>query len=201
MKLYYSPGACSLSPHITLRESGLDFDLVRVDLSTKKTETGSDFIAINKKGYVPALLLDNGELLTESCAISLWIAAQVPSKMLAPPPETMEYLRLVEWISFISTELHKGFSPIFNPSVPESAKEPFKKRLFSRLDLADTMVCNGLYAMGDNFTVADVYIFTVLSWLKFIGVDLAQWPQLASLSARVAERPTVKAALAAEGLN
>lgn len=200
MKLFYSPAACSLATHIALREAGLPFQLERVDLATKTTESGMDFTSVSAKGYVPALVLGNGELLTEGSAILLWIAGQDSGKALAPRPETMEYIRLVEWLAFIATEVHKGFSPLFNSAVPESAKAAFSARLFSRLSYVDEHLSARPYLLGTSFGVADIYLFTTLRWLAFVQVDLGRWPNLAAFFARVAERPMVKAAMAAEGL-
>jgi glutathione S-transferase len=201
MKLFYSPAACSLASHIALREAEIQFELERVSLPTKITETGMDFTSISAKGYVPALLLDNGELLTEGVAILLWVAEQDSHKALAPSPGTNDYIRLVEWLTFVATEVHKGFSPLFNSAVSKSAKEAFSTRLFSRLAYADSQLGSRPYLMGEGFGIADIYLFTTLRWLSFLHIDLDRWPNLAAFLTRVGERSAVKAALAAEGLN
>ncbi len=200
MKLYYSPGACSLSPHIVLREGGFDFQLERVDLKSSVTETGADYKAINPNGYVPALQLDDGQVLTEGPAIVQYLADRVPEKRLVPPAGTMERYRLMEWLNFISTELHKGFGALFNPKLPDEAKAIIKSQLVSRIEHANRLLSGKTYAMGDTFTVADAYLFTVLGWGKYVGIDLAPWPVLTAYLGRVGARPAVQAALAAEGL-
>jgi glutathione S-transferase len=200
MKLYYSPGACSLSPHIALREAGLAFDLVRVDLKTKKTKDGEDFTKVNPKGFVPALQLDSGDVLTEGPAVVQFIADQNPDAALAPKAGTMDRYRLQELLNFISTELHKGFSPLFNPATPEEWKTQVKATLGKRFDDVVERLGNGPYLMGERFTVADGYLFTVLSWHKYTGIDLSGWPALVAYVGRVAARPAVQEALKAEGL-
>jgi len=200
MKLYYKAGACSLSPHIALREAGLAFEIEAVDLPTKKTASGGDFLAINPKGYIPALALDDGSVLTEGVAVVLAIAAMVPDKKLAPPAGTPAYFKLVEWLIFIATEMHKSAGGLFNPAIPEAAKTVLKGLLTRRLDYADKTLGQGPYLLGDGFSVADGYLFTVVSWLPHLGFDPATWPNLAAHSARMAARPGVQAALKAEGL-
>jgi glutathione S-transferase len=200
MKLYYSPGACSLSPHIVLREAGLDFDLVRVDVQKKTVEGGGDFKAINPKGYVPTLALDNGEVLTEGPAIVQYLADQVPAKHLAPPPGSFERVRLQEWLNFISTELHKSFGPLFTPTMPEEAKAQFRERIVQRLAIADTRLQGRDYLTGSQFTVADAYLFVVTSWASHVAVDVSKLIHLGGFMARVSARPAVQAALKAEGL-
>ena len=200
MKLYYKAGACSLSPHIVLREAGLDFELERVDLASKKTGSGGDYFGVNPKGYVPALALDDGQLLTEGPAIVQYLADLVPEKRLAPPPGTMERVRLQEWLNFIATELHKGFSPLYNPRAPEEWKGVARELLAKRIALVAERLAGRDYLMGDAFTVADAYLFTVLNWAAFAKVDLSPWPVLGAYQARVAARPAVRAALLAEGL-
>ncbi len=200
MKLYYTPGTCSLSPHIALREAGLSFEMEKVDIGTKKTGTGKDFLAINPKGYVPALQLDDGSLLTEGPAIVQYIADKAPQSKLAPANGTPERYRLQEWLNFISTELHKGFSPLFNPTYPEDAKKIVTENLFKRFDYLNTFLEKGPYLTGEQFTVADAYLFTVLGWTAFVKIDLGRWPVLKAYHARVAGRPNVQAALKAEGL-
>ena len=200
MKLYYKAGACSLSPHIVLREAGLDFELERVDLASKKTGSGGDYFGVNPKGYVPALALDDGQLLTEGPAIVQYLADLVPEKRLAPPAGTMERVRLQDWLNFIATELHKGFSPLYNPRAPEEWKSVARELLAKRIALVAERLTGRDYLMGDAFTVADAYLFTVLNWAAFAKVDLSPWPVLGAYQARVAARPAVRAALLAEGL-
>lgn len=200
MKLYYSPGACSLSPHIILAESGLAFDLEKVDLAAKKTERGADYWKVNPKGYVPALELDDGQVLTEGPAVVQYLADLVPQKKLAPPSGTMERYRLQEWLNFISTELHKGFSPLFNPKAPEDWKSAARELLGKRVGIAARQLEGRSYLMGEVFTVADAYLFTVLRWARYVKLDLSPWPVLLAYLDRVAARPAVHAALVAEGL-
>lgn len=200
MKLYYSPGACSLSPHIVAREAGFDIALERVDLGKKTTKSGADFNTINPKGYVPALQIENGEILTEGPAIVQYLADQRPESNLVPPAGTLPRYRLQEWLNFISTELHKQFSPLFNPKIAAEYKEMVKERLASRFDYLVQQLAGKQFITGDQFTVADAYLFTVLSWTDYVKVDLERWPQLKEYQARVAARPAVQAALKAEGL-
>jgi glutathione S-transferase len=200
MKLYYSPGACSLSPHIVLREGGFDFHLERVDLKTGQTETGRQYKTVNPLGYVPALELDDGEVLTEVPAIVQYLADRVPEKRLAPPAGSLPRYRLMEWLNFISTELHKGFGALFNPAFPEEARAIVRAQLERRLSETEQRLAGKPYVMGEDFSVADAYLFTVLGWGKYVGLDLAPWPGLIAYLGRVAERPAVAAALKAEGL-
>jgi glutathione S-transferase len=200
VKLYYKAGACSLSPHIALSESGMAFTIEAVDLATKKTAGGDDFLKVNPKGYVPALALDGDAVLTENLAILLYVAARVPEKRLAPTAGTLEYARLIEWLTYIATELHKTAGLMFKPDTPEAAKVNAKALLARRLDYADKALGAGPYLMGEQFSVADGYLFTVLSWLPHLAMDAATWPNLAALAARVGARPAVQAALKAEGL-
>ena len=200
MKLYYSPGACSLSPHIVLREAGLSFDVEKVDLGSKKTESGKDFNTINPKGYVPALQLDDGSILTEGPAIVQYLADKAPQSKLAPANGTMERYRLQELLGFIGTELHKGFSPLFNPTYPEDAKKIIRDNLAKRFNYLNSFLEKGPFLTGEQFTVADAYLFTVLGWTAFVKIDLGQWPVLKAYHARVAGRPAVQEALKAEGL-
>ncbi|CAA7616159.1 glutathionine S-transferase [Candidatus Terasakiella magnetica] len=200
MKLYYKAGACSLSPHIALREAGIAFEMEAVDLPTKKTETGIDFLTINPKGYIPALVLDDGTVLTEGVSIVLYIASLVPEKKLAPAAGSMGYAKLVEWLIFIATEMHKSAGGLFNPAFPDEAKTVIKGLLTRRLDFADKALGAGPFLMGETFTVADGYLFTVLLWLPRLGIELAPWPHLAAFFARVLQRPTVQAAMTAEKL-
>ena len=200
MKLYYSPGACSLSPHIALREAGLPFELVLASTKTHQLKDGTDYHTINPKGYVPLLELDDGERLSEGPVIVQYIADQVPDKKLAPPAGTMARYRLQEWLNFITSELHKGFSPLFNPAVPEDARPVFRKKLVERFTWVDGQLAGKAYLMGDEFSVADAYLFTVASWAPHVGVDITGLANLSAFSARMFARPAVQAAMKAEGL-
>jgi glutathione S-transferase len=200
MKLYYSPGACSLSPHIVLRESGLPFTLVLASTKTHQLDDGSDYYAINPKGYVPLLELDDGQRLTEGPAIVQYIADQVPAKNLAPPAGTMARYRLMEWLNFVTSELHKSFGPMFNKDFPEAGKEFYKKKLAGRMAWVDGELKGKQYLMGDTFSVADAYLFTVAGWGQYVGVDIKPLPNLSAYMARVAARPAVQTAMKAEGL-
>lgn len=201
MKLYYIPGACSLASHITLRETGADFQLDRLDNASKRTENGADFLAINPKGYVPALELDSGDVLTEGAAILQYIADRNPAAGLAPAAGSLERARLQEHLNFLASELHKAFSPLFNPKIGEAEKEAAKQRVASRLDLVERTLADGRsYLLGEVFSVADVYLFVVTGWGKHFGIELGNWPRLAALCQRVAAREAVQAALQAEGL-
>ncbi|MCP3104688.1 glutathione transferase GstA [Myxococcus sp. K15C18031901] len=200
MKLFYTPGACSLSPHITLREAGLSFEVEKVDLRTKKTESGADFTAVNPKGYVPALKLDDGTVLTEGPAIVQYIADQAPQSKLAPANGTVARYQLQEALNFVSTELHKAFSPLFNPAFPDEGKKIFRDRIAARLATLDAQLKKSPYLTGEQFTVADAYLFTVLNWTRPMQIDLSPYPAVVEYHARVAARPQVQAAMAAEGL-
>ena len=200
MKLFYKPGACSLSPHIVLEETGLSYDSEVVDLKNKVTASGADFWQINSKGYVPALLLDSGELLTEGPAIVQYLADLVPAKKLAPANGTIERYRLQSWLTFIGTELHKSCSPFFNPAAGDDWKNIARANLERRLGYTDQQLAGQAYLLGEDFSVADAYLFTVLSWMKFVGLDLSGWPNIVAFQARVAARRAVQAALKAEGL-
>ena len=200
MKLYFSPGACSLSPRIALLEAGLPFTTQKVDTKTKQLDGGGDFWAINSKGYVPTLELDNGQVLTEGPAIVQYIADQNPESGLAPKAGTMERYRLQEWLNFITSEIHKSFSPLFDPALTPEVKQIFKDKLGKRFDWLATQLTGKPYLMGDAFTVADGYLFTVLNWCQWVGIDLAKWPVLADYQARVSARPKVQEAMKAEGL-
>lgn len=200
MKLYYSPGACSLSPHIALREAGIPFEVEKVNLKTKKTDTGIDYDAINPKSYVPALVMNNGELLTEGPAIVQYIADLAPEKRLAPPAGTLERYRLQEWLNYISSEIHKGFGALFNPATPEDIKDAARARLGRRFGFAANALEGRNYLLGDTFTVADAYLFTMLRWTRYTGIDLSPWPVLRGYFDRVAARPAVISAMQAEGL-
>jgi glutathione S-transferase len=199
-KLYYSPGACSLSPHIALREAGLPFELVLASTKTKKLADGTDFNTVNSKGYVPLLELDDGQRLSEGPVIVQYIADQAPASQLAPAAGTMARYRLMEWLNFITSELHKGFSPLFNPAMPEEAKTLARAKLVERLTWVDGQLAGKNYLMGDTFTVADGYLFTVAGWAKYVGVDISGLANLGAYLGRVAARPAVQAAMKAEGL-
>lgn len=200
MKLYYSPGACSLSPHIALREAGLSFDLMKKDLHSQKLEDGSDFRDINPKGYVPALILDDGQVLTEGPAIVQYIADRVPEKQLAPLAGTMERVRLQEWLNYITSEIHKSFAPLFNKQASEDWKAAARALLDRRIGYAAKALEGRSYLMGEVFTVADCYLFTTLNWAHWVKIDIARWPVITEYMKRVAARPAVQAALKAEGL-
>jgi glutathione S-transferase len=198
VKLYLSPGACSLSPHIVLREAGLPFDVETVDLATKRTKSGGDYRSVNPKGYVPALEIEGGQVLTEGPAIVQYLADQKPASRLAPPAGSMDRYRLQEWLNFIAAELHKSFGSLFNPKTPEAYKELAKGNIAGRFDLLGRSLQGKDYLMGSTFTVADAYLFTILTWAPHLGFDLAKWPALAAYAERVRARPAVKAALDAE---
>jgi len=200
MKLYYSPGACSLSPHIALRESGLAFEAIAAPTKTHKLPDGTDYYTINPLGYVPLLVLDDGRQVREGPAILQYIADQVPTKQLAPANGTFERYKLQEWLNFIGTELHKGFSPLFTPGMPDEAKTIAKTRLTSRLQWVDGELSKSTYLMGDAYTVADGYLFTVASWSKHVGVDISGLTHLVAFLAKVGARPAVQEAMRAEGL-
>jgi glutathione S-transferase len=196
MKLYFSPGACSLHPHIALRETGLPFELVRVDTRSHKTSDGKDYYAINPKGYVPALELDDGEILTEGAVIDQYIADKKPEAKIIPPAGTIERYRVQEWLNFIASEVHKSFAPLFGGS--DEAKDLARTRIARRFDLVAKHLDAHSFLVGDTFSVADGYLFNMLTWAPHVGIDLAKWPSLQAFFARMAERPSVKAALAAE---
>ncbi len=200
MKLYYSPGACSLSPHIALLEAGLPFEAVMTSTKTKKLADGTDFFTINPKGSVPVLELDNGERLTEGPAIVQWIADQAPDKQLAPANGTWPRYRLQEWLNYITSELHKGFSPLFNPATPEDAKPMLREALLKRMAWVDSQLEGRDYLLGSQFSVADAYLFVVSNWGQYVGVDISGFAHLGAFRGRVAARPAVQAAMKAEGL-
>jgi glutathione S-transferase len=200
MKLYYSPGACSLSPHIALYEAGLPFEAVLASTKTKKLLDGTDYLTINAKGYVPLLELDNGERLTEGPAIVQWIADQVPAKKLAPAAGTMARYRLMEWLNFVTSELHKSYSPLFNPGMPEEGKALYRARLMDRFKYVDQILADKDYLLGADFTVADAYLYVVTRWAPAVKLDLSGFKHLAAFAARVAARPAVQQAIKAEGL-
>ena len=200
MKLYYSPGACSLSPHITLHESGLRFEHVLAPTKTHQLEDGTDNYTNNPLGYVPLLELDDGTRLREGPAIVQYIADQVPDKKLAPANGTVARAQLQGWLNFIATEVHKGFSPLFSPDTPAEYKTVVIDRLQSRLKWVDGELAGKQYLMGDAFSVADPYLFTVTNWAPRVGVDISGLSHLAAFRARVAARPAVQAAMKEEGL-
>lgn len=200
MKLYYSPGACSLSPHIVLREAGLPFELERVDIRSKQLKRGGDFTEINDKGMVPVLELDDGERLTEGPAIVQYVADRKPESGLAPAPGTLERYRLMELLNFISTELHKSYTPLFSPTTPDEYKKTVKENLAKRFALTQKRLEGKPWLMGDTFTVADAYLYTVLRWSPLVGVDLTPWPTLTQFVERAAARPHVVEAMKAERL-
>ncbi|MCP1476466.1 glutathione S-transferase [Pseudomonas sp. EB276 TE3739] len=197
MKLYFAPMTCSLSPHIVLRELGLPFELIRVNNQTKRTADGRDFLEINPKGYVAALQLDNGEVLTEGPAILQFLADQVPGNTLAPAVGTWERIRLQEHLNFISSEIHGASAPLFSAEIPQAVKAIFRQKLCKRLDYLERILADRNYLMG-SFGVADAYLFTVLTWLPTFDIAIAEWPALASYLKRIGARPSVLAAIAAE---
>jgi glutathione S-transferase len=200
MKLYYSPGACSLSPHIALLEAGLPYDLIKVDLKAKKLENGDDYLKVNPKGQVPALALDNGELVTEGPVIVQIIADKAAGKNLAPARDSIERYKLLEWLNYIASEVHKNFGPLFSPVLSDDAKAFFKDRVMGKFKYIDSALAGHDYLMGKQFTVADGYLFTMLSWAERMKFDFSALPNLAAYQARVAARPMVREALTKEGL-
>ncbi|MBB6557767.1 glutathione S-transferase [Acidovorax soli] len=200
MKLYYSPGACSLSPHIVLHEAGLAFTPVLASTKSHKLQDGTDYYGINPLGYVPMLELDDGTRLREGPAIVQYVADQVPLKMLAPQNGSLQRYRLQEWLTFIGTELHQTFSPLFNPATPEEYKATRRDKLLQRLGWVDSQLADKQYLMGEHFTVADAYLFTVANWHKPTNVDISGLANLAAYRERVAARPAVQAAMKTEGL-
>lgn len=199
MKLYYYPGACSLAPHIVLREAKYKFDLDRVDLAAKRTEGGEDYLAVNPKGYVPALRLDDGTVLTEVAVIIQYLADQKPRRGLAPKPRTPERYRLLEWLNFTASEIHKGIGDFFNPKMTPEWREAKLERLGKRFDYLEKTLGSQQYLMGE-FSIADAYLFTMLNWTNLHKIDMSNWPNLKAFMARIAERPAVKKAMKAEGL-
>ncbi len=198
MKLYFAPATCSLSPHIVLQELRLPYDLVRVDNRTKRTSEGGDFLSINPKGYVAALVLDTGDVLTEGPAIVQYLADLKPNSGLAPANGTLERVRLQEWLNYITSEIHSGSSPLFNQDLPETVRDLFETKLSRRFDIIETGLATQDYLIGNHFTVADAYLFTVLGWMKGFGIDLSRWPRVAAYMRRVEVRPSVAAALERE---
>ena len=200
MKLYYAPGACSLASHIALHETGLPFEIDKLNVPTKTTASGEDFMQINPKGYVPAIRLDDGGILTEGAAILQYIADRKPASGLAPEAGTMARYRLQEWLTFIGTEIHKSFSPLFSKTVSDEVKNHAHKLLAKRLGYVEAQLADKPYLMGDSFTVADAYLFVVASWSNHVGFDLGQFPRIREYMARIAARPATQAAMKAEGL-
>ena len=200
MKLYFSPGACSMAPHIVAHELGLDIQIEQVDLRAKKTKTGEDYLTINPKGYVPALRLDNGEVLTEAAVILQYLADQKPGTTLTAKAETLERYRLQEWLNFVAAEVHKTLGALFNPNVTPEWRENQVNLLGRRLDYVVAQLGTKPYLMGDRFTIADAYLYTVLNWHDILKVDLGRWPVIGEYLARIAGRASVKETLKAEGL-
>lgn len=200
MKLYYAPGVCSQSPHIALREAGLEFTLEKVDLRTKVMGNGGNYLEINPNGYVPALEIEPGVVLTEGPAIVQYIADQAPGAALAPPAGSLARYRLQSWLNFISTEIHKGYSPLFKPDFSAETKELVKVQLAKRLGYVDQVLAKQETLMESGYSVADIYLFVVTGWSGMVGVDLTPFPALQAFRQRMLERPAVKAALVAEGL-
>ena len=200
MKLYYAPGACSLSPHIVAREAGINIDLQKVNTKDKTMEGDGDFWKVNPRGYVPVLELDDGQRLTEGPAIVQYLADQKPETGLAPKAGTLERYRLQEWLNFLTSEVHKQFSPLFKPNTPEDYKPIAKQNIATRFDWLDQQLAGKDYLMGKQFTVADAYLFVLTNWTKPTQIDLSKWPNIAAFNKRVAARPKVKQAMQAEGL-
>lgn len=201
MKLFYSPGACSLSPHIALREAGAVFDIEQVDLKEKKTKSGTDFLEINPKGQVPALALDDGAVLTEGPAIVQYIADHAPGSELAPKNGSLDRYRLQEWLNFISTELHKGFGPLFRPTTPEAYKSVVQENLAKAFRQADARLATREFLLEDHFTVADGYLYVMLRWADRMQLDMGAFGNLADFKKRIEARPKVRETLKAEGLS
>jgi glutathione S-transferase len=200
MKLYYAPGACSLAAHIVAREAGIPLGLDKVDLAGQTTQGGQNYRSVNPKGYVPAVALDDGSVLTEVAAIIQYLADQGSGSGLAPANGTMARYRLIEWITFISSEIHKGFGPLWNPSTPDAVKAATKEKLATRFAYLDKILAAQPFLTGDTFTIADAYLFTVVNWTNYHHVDLSLFPHLQAFQNRVASRPKVQEALEAEGL-
>lgn len=198
MKLFYTPGACSLSPHMVLCEAGIHFDIEKIDLATKKTEHGDDYLKVNPKGQVPALLLDNGNLLTEGAVIVQYMANHASSKHLMPPQTDFKYYEALEWLNYIATELHKGFSPLFNPKFPEDLKQATRKQLEKKLAYVDSQLNHKDFLLGEQINVADFYLYTILTWAKKMNLEMASLANLTHFIKNMEERPSVKTALAAE---
>jgi len=200
MKLYYAPGACSLSPHIVARELGIDIDIEKTDTKTKRTASGVDYLTINPKGYVPTIELDDGQVLTEGPALVQYLADQKPEAGLVPPPGTMERYRMQEMLGYINSELHKTYSPLFNDATPQETRNERLAYLKKRYALLDQQLAKQPYLFGDRFSVADAYLFVVTNWASFVKLDLSGFPNVLAFQKKVAARPAVKAAMKAEGL-
>ncbi len=200
MKLYYYPGACSLAPHIALREANLEFELERVDLATKQTASGAPFAAVNPKGQVPALALESDAVLTEVPAILQYVADRAPRTRLAPSAGTIDRYRLQEWLNFVTAELHKGLGALFRPDVPDAWRKVVLDTVGARLGYLDRHLKGGQYLMNGTFTVADSYAFTILNWASYVRIELAPWPAVQGYLERIAARPSVRQAMRAEGL-
>lgn len=198
MKLYYAPDTCSLSPHIVLRELAIEFELVKVDNRSKLTADGRDFLTINPKGYVAALELNDGKILTEGPAILQYLADLKPERGLAPRADSWERVRLQEWLNFITSEIHAGSAPLFNRALPEEVKTIFREKLFRRFDFLQETLSTSAYLTGASFSVADAYLFTVLGWARFFAIELSPWPALLEYREKISVRPAVQAALVAE---
>lgn len=198
MKLYYAPDTCSLSPHIVLRELAIEFELVKVDNRSKLTADGRDFLTINPKGYVAALELNDGKILTEGPAILQYLADLKPERGLAPRADCWERVRLQEWLNFITSEIHAGSAPLFNRALPEEVKTIFREKLFRRFDFLQETLSTSAYLTGASFSVADAYLFTVLGWARFFAIELSPWPALLEYREKISARPAVQAALVAE---
>ena len=197
MKLYYAPDTCSLSPHIVLRELAIEFELVKVDNRSKLTADGRDFLTINPKGYVAALELNDGKILTEGPAILQYLADLKPERGLAPRADSWERVRLQEWLNFITSEIHAGSAPLFNRALPEEVKTIFREKLFRRFDFLQETLSTSAYLTGASFSVADAYLFTVLGWARFFAIELSPWPALLEYREKISARPAVQAALVA----
>jgi len=198
MKLFFTPGTCSLAPHIVLREAGLDAELLRVNLKTRQLADGSDYLAINPKGYVPAIALDDGSVLTEGPAIMQYLGDRKPESGVVPAAGTLARYRLQEWLGFINSELHKSFSALFHPELPEASHEAARANIARRLAVIEPVLARQPWLLGERFSAADAYLFVVVSWSQWTRVSLSDWPAVQAFIARVAERPAVKAALEAE---
>lgn len=200
MKLYYAPGACSLFSHIVLREAGIEYELVKVDLKSKQTQNGENFREVNAHGYIPTLVLDDGQRLNECLAIALYLADRVPQKKLVPEAGSFQRFRMVETLSFIATELHKGFAPLFNSACPDDWRRVVEQTLGARLNVIADELGDSPYLFGDDFTIADAYLYTVLSWCAYVELDLGKWPALQRYFKQIGARPTIVAAREREGL-
>lgn len=200
MKLYYTPGACSQAPHIILHEAGLPHDSAKVDIRAKKLEDGSDYLRINPKGAVPAFELDDGQVLTENAVILQYIADQAGAFELLPQPGDLQRYRVLEWVNFVATELHKSFGPLFNPAAGEDTKQLARDTIAKKLDFVEQQLGDKPYLLGDHFSLPDAYLFVILGWTGMMQIDLSHWPRLAAFRERVSQRESVREVLAFEGL-